>query len=70
MMPLTFAETGREYVIRRVAGNDDVRRHLEELGFVTDGKVTVVNVIQGNVIVNVKNVRVAISRQLTQKIYV
>ena len=69
-MPLTLATIGQEYVIRRVAGNDDVRRHLEEMGFVVDGKVTVVNIIEGNVIVNVKNVRVGISKQLAQKIYV
>lgn len=69
-MPLSFAEIGKEYVIKRVAGNDDTRRHLEEMGFVPDGKVTVVQVIEGNVIVNVKNVRVAISKQLAQKIYV
>lgn len=69
-MPLSLAEIGKEYTIKRVAGNDEVRRHLEEMGFVPDGKVTMVQVIEGNVIVNVKNVRVAISKQLAQKIYV
>lgn len=69
-MPLSLATVGEEYVIKRVAGNDEVKRHLEEMGFVPDGRVTLVQVIGGNVIVNVKNVRVAISRELAQKIYV
>lgn len=69
-MPLSLATIGQEYVIKRVAGNDDTRRHLEEMGFVPDGKVTVVSVIEGSVIVNVKNVRVAISEQLARKIFV
>lgn len=70
IMPLLFAKIGQEYEITRMAGNDEQRRHLEEMGFVVGGKVMVVNLIGGNAIVNVKNVRVAISEQLAGKIYV
>ena len=69
-MPITMAEPGVEYCITRLGGNDEVRRHLAEMGFVPGGKVTLISDIQGNIIVNVKNVRVAISRQMAQKIFI
>ncbi len=69
-MPLIMGDRGTEYEIQRVGGNDDARRHLSELGFVPGGKCTLISEIQGNVIVNIKNVRVAISRQLAQKIMI
>lgn len=62
MMPLTFASVGEENMIRKVGGNSEIRAHLENLGFVTGGNVTVVSTIGGNLIVNVKDSRVAISR--------
>ena len=55
MMPLTFASVGEENMIRKVGGNSEIRAHLENLGFVTGGNVTVVSTIGGNLIVNVVN---------------
>ena len=70
MMPLTFASVGEENMIRKVGGNSEIRAHLENLGFVTGGNVTVVSTIGGNLIVNVKDSRVAISRGMASKILV
>ena len=70
MLPLTFAEAGEENIIRKVGGSPEVRQHLENLGFVVGGRVIVVSQIGGNVIVNVKESRVAISREMAQKIMV
>ena len=70
MIPLTFADVGKEHIIRKVGGNSEVRTHLENLGFVVGGTVTVINALGGNVIVNVKEARVAISREMAQKIMV
>jgi ferrous iron transport protein A len=70
MMPLTFANVGEENMIRKVGGNPEIRAHLENLGFVTGGNVTVVSTIGGNLIVNVKDSRVAISREMASKILV
>ena len=70
MMPLTFASVGEENMIRKVGGNSEIRAHLENLGFVTGGNVTVVSTIGGNLIVNVKDSRVAISRAMASKILV
>lgn len=70
MMPLTFANVGEENMIRKIGGNPEVRAHLENLGFVTGGNVTVVSTIGGNLIVNVKDSRVAISREMASKIMV
>lgn len=70
MMPLTFADTGKDYTILRVGGNPAVKKHLEELGFVPEGIVRVINTINGNLIVNVKETRIAISKEMAQKIMV
>ncbi len=70
MMPLNFADPGKDYVIQRVGGTPAVKKHLEELGFVADGTVQVINTINGNLIVNVKETRVAISKEMAQKIMV
>ena len=70
MMPLTLAPEGEEQVIRRIGGKPDVRKHLENLGFVVGGNVTVVTSLGGNIIVNVKESRVAISREMANKILV
>ncbi len=69
-MPLTLAVPGEEIIIRRIGGNEEVRAHLQNLGFVPGGTVTVVNSIGGNLIVNVKGARVAISKEMAQKIMV
>ena len=70
MMPLTFANTGEEYVVRRICGRPEVKKHLENLGFVVGSGVSVINTIGGNVIVKVKESRVAISQEMAQKIMV
>ena len=70
MMPLTLAEVGEENIIKKIGGKQDVKAHLENLGFVVGGAVTVINTMGGNVIVNVKESRVAISREMANKIMV
>lgn len=70
MMPLAFANTGEENIIRRVGGSPEVRAHLENLGFVAGGRVTVVSANGGNLIVNVKNSRVALNRDMASKIMI
>ncbi|MGN0548125.1 MAG: ferrous iron transport protein A [Acutalibacteraceae bacterium] len=70
MIPLTLARSGEVNIIKRVGGKQEVKAHLENLGFVVGGGVTVINAIGGNVIVNVKDSRVAISREMAQKIMI
>ena len=70
MMPLSLAPTGEEKVVKRIGGSPQVKRHLENLGFVAGSSVTVVNELSGNVIVNVKEARVAISKEMALKIMV
>lgn len=69
-MPLTMASPGEENIIRKVGGSPDTRKFLENLGFVAGGSVTVISEISGNVIVNVKDSRVAVSKEMAQKIMV
>ena len=70
MMPLTMAKTGIINQIKKVGGREETRRFLESLGFVTGGQVTVISEISGNVIVNEQESRVAISREMANKIYI
>ena len=70
MMPLIFAEAGENCIIKKIGGNAETKKHLENLGFVVGGDITVINEIGGNLIVNVKESRVAISREMAQKIMV
>ena len=67
MMPLTLMSPGEDAIIQRIGGKPEVRQHLENLGFVVGGNVSVINTIGGNLIVNVKEARVAISREMAQK---
>lgn len=69
-MPLTLAEEGVENIIKRIGGSAEVKKHLENLGFVAGGTVTVITTMAGNVIVNVKEARVAISKEMAQKILI
>ena len=69
-MPLTLAAVGEENMIQRVGGKPEVRAHLENLGFVSGGTVTVISTMGGNLIVNVKESRVAISKEMAGKILV
>lgn len=70
MMPLTLAVVGEENTIKKIGGRQEVKAHLENLGFVAGGAVTVISTISGNVIVNVKESRIAISREMAQKIMI
>ena len=70
MMPLIFAEPGEANTIKKVGGSPEVKQHLSDLGFVVGTPVTVIAEISGNVIVNVKEVRIAISREMAQKIMI
>ena len=70
MMPLTLANVGEENLILRVGGSPEVRKHLEDLGFVAGGTVSVVSSLGGNVIVKVKESRVAISEEMARKIMI
>ena len=67
MMPLTLAGIGEENMIKKIGGKPEIRAHLENLGFVTGGNVTVVSAMGGSLIVNVKESRVAISREMANK---
>lgn len=70
MMPLTLASAGEENIIKKVGGLPETKKHLEDLGFVAGGTVTIVSKIGGNIIVNVKESRVAISEEMAQKIMI
>ncbi|MFT4104537.1 MAG: FeoA family protein [Lacrimispora sp.] len=70
MMPLTMMKAGEPNIIRKIGGKEETRRFLENLGFVTGGVVTVVSEIGGNMIVNVKDSRVAIGKDMANKILV
>lgn len=70
MMALALAKIGEEAIIRKVSGSPEIRKHLEDMGFVAGGNITVVSAIGGNLIVNVKESRVAISREMATKIMV
>lgn len=70
MMPLTMVNEGESNTIKRLGGKEDTRRFLENLGFVTGSMVTVVSQIEGNLIVNVKDSRVAIGKDMANKIMV
>ena len=70
MMPLALASTGEENIVKKIGGSPDVKQHLENLGFVIGASVTVITSLGGNVIVNVKESRVAISEEMARKIMV
>ena len=69
-MPLTMAVAGERNMIRKVGGKPEVRKHLENLGFVAGSDVTVISDIGGNLIVHIKESRVAISREMAGKILI
>lgn len=70
MMPLNLADVGEENTIKKIGGSPEVKKHLENLGFVVGGTVTIVNTLGGNVIVNVKESRIAIDQEMARKIMV
>lgn len=70
MMPLTMARPGETVTIRKITGKDEIRQHLAELGFVVDSDVTVVSEIGGNLILQVKESRVALDRTMANRIMI
>ena len=70
MMPLTMAKTGETVTIRKITGKDEVRQHLAELGSVVDSDVTVVSEIAGNLILQVKDSRIALDRTMANRIMI
>ena len=67
-MPLTMAKPGETVTIRKITGKDEIRQHLAELGFVVDSDVTIVNEISGNLILQVKDSRIALDRTMANRI--
>ena len=70
MLPLTMAKMGEPMTIRKITGKDEVRRHLAELGFVVEERITVVSGLGGNLILQVKDSRVALDRMMANRILV
>ncbi len=70
MMPLNLADIGEEYIIKKIGGSPEIKRHLENLGFVVGGDVMIVNTLGKNVIVKVKEARVAIDEGMARKIMI
>ena len=70
MMPLNLAPKGEEQIIKRIGGSPEVRLHLENLGFNVGGNVTLVSELGGNVIVKVKESRIALDQELARKIMI
>ena len=69
-MPLTLAQTNKKYTILRITGQDKVRHHLRNLGFVENETVSVIQSISGNLIVEIKGIRVALDKSLANRIMV
>lgn len=70
MRPLIYAIPGEESIIKKISGNPDVKRHLENLGFTTGGSVTLVSSVGGNLIVKVKESRIALDEELAKKVMI
>ncbi len=70
MIPISLLKSGETVKIRKITGRDDVRQHLAELGFVVDTDITMVNEIAGNVILQVKDSRVALDKSLANRILI
>lgn len=70
MIPLNLAEENKSQIIRKIGGSPDVKKHLEDLGFTVGGEVSIISTLSGNLIVKVKESRVAVSSELARKIMV
>lgn len=70
MMPLSMAKQGETNVIRKITGKDEVRQHLAELGFVVGERVTIVSLVAGNMILQVKNSRIALGSEMANRILI
>ncbi len=70
MMPLTFAATGDDVIVKKIGGKPEVKKHLENLGFVAGSEISVITEQNGNLIVKVKEARVAVSKEMANKIFI
>ena len=70
MMPLTMAKSGERVTVRKITGKDEIRQHLAELGFVVDSDITVVSEIAGNLIVQVKDSRIALDKSMANRMMI
>ena len=70
MMPLALCDVGEKNIIKKIGGNPETKKHLENLGFVVGATVTIITSLAGNVIVNIKDSRIAISEEMARKIMV
>ena len=70
MMPLLFAKPDEDNIIKRVGGSPEMKKHLEDLGFVAGGKIKIISENNGNLIAVVKETRIAISREMAGKIFI
>ena len=70
MIPLSFANKGEDLVVKKVGGNDEVKRHLENLGIVPGSSIAVISELNGNLIVRVKESRIAINEELAKRIMI
>ena len=70
MIPLTFANNGETHIIKRIGGNEELKHHLESLGFTVGTQINIVNSLSGNVILNIKESRVAIGKDMAAKIMI
>ncbi|HAQ52112.1 MAG TPA: ferrous iron transport protein A [Lachnospiraceae bacterium] len=70
MMPLIYASPGEENIIKKVGGNPEVKRHLENLGITPGGSATLISIMGGNVIVKVKESRIAINEEMARKVMI
>ena len=70
MMPLNLGTVGEENIIKKIGGSPEIKKHLEDMGFVVGGAITIVNTLNGNIIVNVKESRVAINEDLARRIMI
>lgn len=69
-MPIVYANPGEENIIKRIGGNSEVKRHLEDLGFTPGGRVTLISILNGNIIVKVKESRIALSEDMARRVLV
>ncbi len=70
MIPLSYADVGEEQIIKKISGSPEVKKHLEDLGFVVGGSVTLISEAGGSLIIRVKDSRIALNRDMAQKIMV
>ena len=70
MMPLNLAPVNEAQIVKKIGGSAEVKKHLEDLGFVVGANVTIINTLGNNVIVNIKESRIAISDEMARKIMV